>query len=215
MKNVKTEYLILAPMIPMVVHIYDFFAADHWVIAALIAGTFDLSLFLLFRYLRIKELRRDRAAYRVLWTAIVLATGFQLYVNIRVYWAEQPGTDAVVMGSIFPLMFAALSFISSRLERVSSVRQPAQPGGSARRAAPPKLENRAPAPAQNGQAKASGTETGALELEPNMDNRALAERVFAARGASTEAVKELVNHGVPKSSAYRYKKQYAKHGGLS
>jgi len=189
LKNIKTEYLVLAPMIPMVVHIYSFFVAyDHWIIAAAVAATFDITLFLLFKYLRTREIRRDKAAYRSLWLAIIIMTAFQLYANIRVYWSVQPGLDAIVMGSIFPLMFGFLSFISARLEhRVESYR----PAGHR----------------QNGQA-------GESLPDPNRENRELCERIFPEHPDKTEAVKAAVEAGVPESSAYRYYKRWRKKGSL-
>jgi hypothetical protein len=214
MRQIKTEYLVLAPMVPMVVHIYTFFEAyDHWIIAGAVAITFDVTIFMLFRFLRTKEVRTDKIAYRVVWLGIIIMSLFQLYVNIRVYWHHQPGADAVVMGAIFPVMFGFLSFISARMElKVESYRKKREGIGSYR-----------DTPVRNGKGAYSGV--GAYGDTPvrsgdspvvkkNAGNREVCEHIFSQLSDKSEAIAAAVESGVPKSSAYRYWKEFNKEGAL-
>jgi uncharacterized membrane protein len=194
LKQIKTEYLVLAPMLPMVVHIYSFFAAyDHWLIAGAVAVTFDVTIFMLFRFLRTKEVRTDKIAYRAVWLGIIIMSLFQLYVNIRVYWESQPGADAVVMGAIFPVMFGFLSFISARMElKVESYRMKSE------KAKVKRIEIEGTSPV----------------LQKNASNREVCEGIFSQIEEKTEAIGQAVEAGVPQSSAYRYWKEFEKKGAL-
>ncbi len=193
MKSIKTEYLVLAPMVPMVVHIYTFFNAyDHWLIAGAVAITFDVTIFMLFRYLRTKEVRTDKIALRSVWIGIIIMTLFQLYVNIRVYWQVDPGADAVAMGTIFPAMFGFLSFISSRMEqKVESYRKVVGSHSDA-----PVLKSEKSVP------------------DKNIDNRALCQDIFTDQSDKSQAISLATENGVPQSSAYRYWKEFKKEGSL-
>jgi len=189
MKQIKTEYLVLAPMVPMVVHIYTFFAAyDHWLIAGAVAITFDLTIFMLFRFLRTKEVKTDRIAYRSVWIGIILMSLFQLYVNIRVYWSVQPGADAVAMGAIFPVMFGFLSFISARMElKVESYRK---------QLSPTKQQN------------------STILTAKNENNRETCESIFSQIKDKALALKAAADAEIPTSTAYRYWNEYQEKGSL-
>lgn len=120
--NVSPMNLLIAiPLVVMSWHVFTFFESDPLIVRIGLAVSFDILIVVLFVLLNDDLIRANKQATRITWLCIAVLIGFQLYVNVWVYWQEVTPVRALVSGMIFPLIVAPMSYLASLRKKQEAV----------------------------------------------------------------------------------------------